>query len=165
MARVWFRIKRTGIAGAMIGFALPAGAQVDLPKTEGKEVIERTCTVCHGADLFTRRKRDRDAWQRTVDDMEGRGAKASPDEFAKIVQYLVTNFGISEEEKRLAEKVNVNKAAAWRISRALRLFPEDGEAIVAYREKNGDFKSLQDLAKVPGIDPKKIEEARDRILF
>lgn len=121
--------------------------------------------MCHGADLFARRKRDRDAWQRTVDDMEGRGAKATPDEFARIVQYLVTNFGISDEEKRLAEKVNVNTGAAWRISRALKLFPEDGEAIVAYREKNGGFKSLADLAKVPGIDPKKIEEAKDRIVF
>jgi competence protein ComEA len=149
----------------ILGPALLIAMAADLPGGPGREVVERTCLVCHGGELFERRKRDREAWQRVVDDMESRGAKASREEFKTIVQYLLSNFGISEEEKREAEKINVNKAAGWRISRALRMFPEDGDAIVAYREKNGDFKSLEDLAKVPGIDPKKIQDAKDRIVF
>jgi competence ComEA-like helix-hairpin-helix protein len=47
----------------------------------------------------------------------------------------------------------------------LKLFPEEAEAIVVYREKNGNFKEWQDLQKVPGVDPKKIESRKDHITF
>ena len=37
--------------------------------------------------------------------------------------------------------------------------------MIAYREKNGLFKSVDDLKKVPGIDAKKIDAKKDRLYF
>jgi hypothetical protein len=144
-------------------FALPVFAQSPLPEGPGKDVVVRVCTVCHGSELFGRGKRDRERWQRTVDDMARRGAKGSDADLNAVVDYLMANFGITEEDKRQMEKVNVNKAAGWRIARALKLFPDEGDAVVTYREEHGDFKSLDDLAKV--LDRAKIEAVKDRILF
>jgi len=36
---------------------------------------------------------------------------------------------------------------------------------VAYREKHGNYKSFEDLKKVPGLDFSKIEDKKDRISF
>jgi len=35
--------------------------------------------------------------------------------------------------------------------------------VIKYREKNGRFKSLADLKKVPGLDYRKIESRRDAV--
>jgi len=39
------------------------------------------------------------------------------------------------------------------------------EAIVAYRQANGDFKTLDDLKKVPGLDAVKVDAQKTRITF
>jgi competence protein ComEA len=77
------------------------------------------------------------------------------------VDYLAKNFGKGGG----GEKVNVNKAAAKDIETGLALTTKEAEAIVAYRQKNGDFKTLQDLLKVTGVDAKRIEAAKDKIDF
>ena len=41
----------------------------------------------------------------------------------------------------------------------------EAAAVIQYREKNGPFKSLADLKKVPGIDSAKIEAKKDSITF
>ena len=38
-------------------------------------------------------------------------------------------------------------------------------AVIAWRAKNGKFKSIEDLKKVPNIDPEKIEAKKDKIVF
>ena len=38
-------------------------------------------------------------------------------------------------------------------------------AVIAYRDKHGPFKSVEDLKKVPGIDVKEIEAHKDRLYF
>ncbi|HKX30835.1 MAG TPA: helix-hairpin-helix domain-containing protein, partial [Blastocatellia bacterium] len=38
-------------------------------------------------------------------------------------------------------------------------------AIIQYRAKNGKFKSIEDLKKVPGVDAAKIEAKKDRLTF
>ena len=34
-----------------------------------------------------------------------------------------------------------------------------------YRKNNGNFKSLDDLKKVPGLDPKMLDAKKDHITF
>jgi competence protein ComEA len=97
--------------------------------------------------------------------MVTRGAKAAPEELTSIVTYLVENFGSLESEKMRPAKVNVNLASANRLITSLNLFPEEAEAIIAYREKNGNFKEWQDLKKVPGVDTGKVEMQKDRLAF
>jgi competence protein ComEA len=41
----------------------------------------------------------------------------------------------------------------------------DAAAAIQYRTKNGDFKSIEDLKNVPGIDTAKIEAKKDRLTF
>ena len=146
-------------------FAVPSDAQTPLPAGEGREIVERVCSPCHGVDPLTHRRLDQAGWQRTVDSMVARGAAASDDDLKKVVQYLAATFNIPDSEKMNPDKVNVNKASSIRLTNALKLFPEEAEAIVAWREKNGDFKTWQDLKQVPGLDWKKIEQRKDHITF
>jgi competence protein ComEA len=65
-----------------------------------------------------------------------------------------------------ATPVNINKADAATLSRSL-----DGvglskaEAIVAWREEHGPFKSAEELGQVKGIGPATLERNRDAILL
>ncbi|MUV15595.1 ComEA family DNA-binding protein [Noviluteimonas gilva] len=63
-----------------------------------------------------------------------------------------------------AESVDINTADAKTIDRVLvNIGPSKAEAIVAHREANGPYKSLEQLAKVKGIGLKTVEKNRDRI--
>jgi competence protein ComEA len=136
-------------------------AQSALPEAPGKDVVVRVCTACHGAGQFTAVKRDPERWQRSIDRMRAMGAKGSDADFKTVAEYLAANFG--NDDRRGLEKVNVNRAAGWRIARALQLSPEEGDVVAAYREEHGDFKSLNDLAKI--VERTKIEAVKDRIEF
>jgi competence protein ComEA len=60
-----------------------------------------------------------------------------------------------------AEPVNVNTADAAALAKALNgIGPAKAKAIVSYREKNGPFKSVDQLAMVEGITQKLIEKNR-----
>lgn len=60
-----------------------------------------------------------------------------------------------------AEPVNVNTADATALAKALNgVGPAKAKAIVAYREKNGPFKSVDQLAMVEGITQKLIDRNR-----
>jgi competence protein ComEA len=65
-----------------------------------------------------------------------------------------------------ATPVNINTADAAAIASALSgLGPKKAQAVVDYRTKNGEFKTLDDLNKVPGIGDKTIEKIKPDILF
>ena len=140
-------------------------AESPLPPGEGREVVERVCAPCHGVERIALRKLDKDGWARLVDSMLNLGAKGTPEDFKTIVQYLSAAFPLPDSVKMNPDKVNVNKASSVRLTNTLKLFPEEAEAIVAYREKNGSFKEWQELTKIPGVDPKKIENRKDHIVF
>ena len=61
----------------------------------------------------------------------------------------------------LAEPININTADATALAKALDgIGPAKAKAIVSYREKNGPFKSADQLAMVEGITQKLIEKNR-----
>ena len=62
-------------------------------------------------------------------------------------------------------RLNVNKATAIELEAGLSLRRSQAAALIAYREKNGDFKSLDDLKKVPGLDAAKLDAKKDRLVF
>jgi competence protein ComEA len=129
-----------------------------LPDGEGKALVGRVCIDCHGSGNFRRARLTRDQWEESVADMVDRGAKASDEEVNTIVAYLEKNFG-------KGAKVQMNSAPLVEIKVVLGFTVPESQAIVDYREKNGGIKSFEDLAKVPGVDPAKVESARDRIAF
>ena len=60
-----------------------------------------------------------------------------------------------------AEPVNINTADAAALAKALNgVGPAKAKAIVTYREKNGPFKSVDQLGMVEGITQKIIEKNR-----
>ena len=62
------------------------------------------------------------------------------------------------------DKVDVNTADAATLDRVLvNIGPSKAEAIVAHRDANGPYQSLEQLAQVKGIGLKTVEKNRDRI--
>ena len=61
----------------------------------------------------------------------------------------------------LAEPVNINTADAAALAKALNgIGPAKAKAIVSYRDKNGPFKSADQLTMVEGITQKLIDKNR-----
>lgn len=64
----------------------------------------------------------------------------------------------------LAAPVDVNTADAKTLATAMvGVGQKTAEAIVAYRSKNGPFKTVDDLTKVKGIGPKTVDKNRANI--
>jgi len=65
-----------------------------------------------------------------------------------------------------ATPVNVNKADAATLAKSLDgVGHSKAEAIVAWREEHGPFKSVDDLGQVKGIGPATLERNRNAILL
>ena len=138
-----------------------AGSAQELPDGKGKALVQRICSKCHGLESITSARATRERWENIVDDMVGRGAEGTDEEFDTIIEYLATNFGRS----RPATKIAINKATAKDLVGSLGMPQADADAIVQYREKNGDFKDFEDLKKVPGIDQKLLETYKGRFEY
>ncbi|CAL1241749.1 ComEA family DNA-binding protein [Candidatus Methylocalor cossyra] len=64
----------------------------------------------------------------------------------------------------MAEPLDINTATAEQLADVLvGVGKAKAEAIVQDRQKNGEFKSIEDLARVKGIGPAIIEKNRDKI--
>ena len=62
------------------------------------------------------------------------------------------------------EPVNINTADAATLAEAIRgVGIKRAEAVVAYREAHGPFRSVEELAGVKGIGAKTVEKNRDRL--
>src|SRR4051812_17733494 len=75
------------------------------------------------------------------------GAKGTDAEIEAVIDYVATHF-----PAETVARINVNKARAIELEAGLSLKRSEAAAVIAYRTKNGPFKSLQDLKSVPGID-------------
>jgi len=64
-----------------------------LPDGDGKDVVTRMCTGCHGTAVFSRMRMSRAAWESEVAAMVEKGATGTPGEIRTTVTYLVTHFG------------------------------------------------------------------------
>ena len=123
---------------------------------EGAKLLKRLCGQCHKLEMVTSRRLTKEGWTKTVQAMVDKGADASDEEFSAVIEYLAKYYG---------DRLNVNKAAAAQIATFLDVPETEAAAIVRYREVNGDFKSWQDLMKVPGVEGKKVEAKKDRLEF
>jgi len=140
--------------------ALSAAQTRPLPNGPGKAETQKICSQCHELDKAFSLSQDRAGWQRTIDKMVAFGMKSTEQENKAVLEYLVKNFPADE-----LPKINVNKAEAIDLESGLSLLRSQAAAIIKYREKNGPFKSIADLKKVPGVDVAKIEAKKDRLLF
>jgi competence protein ComEA len=82
---------------------------------------------------------------------------------ALVLKSLVLSLALSASALA-GGKVNVNTADAATIAESLNgVGSAKAEAIVAYRQEHGPFKSPEQLAQVKGIGLKTVEKNRDMI--
>ena len=63
-----------------------------------------------------------------------------------------------------AGKININTASAEELQALVRVGPKYAARIIEYREKNGPFKTPEEIINVSGIGPKTFELNKDRIV-
>ncbi len=126
----------------------------------GKVETQKFCSMCHDLDKSLSLKQDRAGWRITVDKMVAFGMKAKDEEVTTVIDYLARNYPADD-----VPRLKVNEAEAIDFESILAIKRSQASAIIQYREKNGKFKTIEDLKKVPGIDPAKIEAKKDRLIF
>jgi competence ComEA-like helix-hairpin-helix protein len=131
-----------------VSFAAPA-------QDAAEDAFGRVCSNCHDPDRIRRTRRTRSGWLDVIDQMIDQGAGGTERDFELALQYLVTNYGM----------VNVNQAEASEIALVTRLPSKQAESVVAYRKKNGSFKSFEELANVPDLDVQTLEAHKAAIIF
>jgi competence protein ComEA len=136
--------------------AVDAQAQADkLPEASGKPTVVAVCTSCHGSDVMTDAPRTVDGWVDVVYAMKDFGAMATEAEWKTVTDYLVANLALLE----------VNKAEAAHLQLVFGVTDPVAKEVVAYRDMQGGFKTIDDLKKAPGLDAAKIDALKERLLF
>ncbi len=125
------------------------------PEGTGKAALLKVCGNCHTAESVVQSLRTRQEWSDVLDQMSRFGAEATDEEFDQILGYLVRHFS----------PIRINKATAQELETALDVPANMAEAIVAYRTGKGDFKTIDDLKKVPGLEAGKVDAQKTRLVF
>jgi competence ComEA-like helix-hairpin-helix protein len=154
---VWL-LAITGIPFAVgVVDAVPSGPQeprsVDTARSEA--IVTRVCGTCHEWERIGDSRRTKAQWEELIDDMIGRGANGSEDDYKAILDYALRRYAL----------VNINKAPSDEIAIVLGLSPKEADAIVAYRTAHGKIPDFDSLTKVSDVDQKKLEAARLSILY
>ncbi|MBI4903996.1 MAG: helix-hairpin-helix domain-containing protein [Acidobacteria bacterium] len=139
--------------------ATTAAAQ-QLPDGPGRAEIEKMCKGCHEMARSISLRQDRDGWSSTMSKMTAFGMKATEQETNLALDYLAKHYPAGD-----VPPLNINKATAIQLESALSLRRSQAAAIIEYRTRNGQFKSIDDLKKIPNIDIAKIESKKGRIVF
>ncbi len=84
----------------------------------------------------------------------------------KVTQIAVVLLFLLASWAAFAEPLNINAADASTIAQVMDgIGQTKAEAIVAYRKTHGDFKSIEDLAKVKGIGKKTVEKNQSKLMI
>ena len=153
---------------ASTGFAIAIGAQSapadasgvapaphTFPDSAGKDTVQMVCGACHSPDYITETDRTPKGWTDIWDMMTAYGAQASPAEWDAIHKYILGQLATIEINKATPADL----AATFEVDEAL------GKAIVDYRMANGNFKTVDDVKKVPGLAAAKVDYRKNRIQF
>jgi competence ComEA-like helix-hairpin-helix protein len=140
--------------------SLAVASAQELPEGPGREETIRMCRQCHELARSISLRQDRDGWGTTMTKMVAYGMKATDQEIALVLDYLAKHFPADE-----VPRVNVNRASAIQLESGLSLRRSQAAALIAYREKHGGFKNLEDLKKVPALDADHLEARKNRIEF
>jgi competence protein ComEA len=153
-------MKRSTILSCAAALVAVTALAQQIPDGPGRVEMEKLCKGCHEVARSVAPRQDRAGWNQTMTKMAAYGMKASDKDYALVLDYLTKSFPPAD-----VPRVNVNKATAIELESGLSLRRSQAAALIEYRSKNGDFKSIEDLKKVPLIDAAKIEAKKDRIEF
>ncbi len=132
-----------------------AARKGQLPEGEGRDAVLAMCSGCHGLDTAVAQRRTAKQWQAVVQAMVSLGAPGTAADAAHAVSYLSWRFGV----------VNVNTSGAEELARVLEISASQAAAIVEFRNHEGGLESLQELARIPGVNGADLAGKADRIIF
>ena len=133
-------------------------AQSALPEAPGRDVTIRRCGNCHPAETVASERFTPEGWREVIARMVAAGAEGTKQDLETVFQYLSTQFPVDAQQT-----LNLNAATAVELESVAGLLRKEAAALIAYREKNGPCKKLEDLKKVAGLDYKKIEARKERL--
>jgi competence protein ComEA len=145
---------------ALAASLLPGALLAQLPEGPGRDETIKMCRTCHEVARSVSKRQDRDGWVETMNKMVAFGMKSSEQDYNTVLDYLAKHYPAED-----VPRVNVNSAPAIELESILALRRSQAAAMIAYREQHGPFRTLEDLKKVPNIDPAKIDAKKDRIRF
>jgi competence protein ComEA len=87
--------------------------------------------------------------------MKDFGATATDEQWKTVSDYLVTYLAL----------VEMNKAEAAHLQLVFGIDEAAAKDVIAYRDKQGGFKTSDDLKKAPGLDAAKIDGLKERLIF
>ena len=140
--------------------AFAGSAMADLPAGPGHDETLKVCGKCHSPEQAASLHQSRTGWEETISKMVNLGSEGTDDEYEAVLTYLVKNFG-----PEAAKPINMNKATGVEMEAGLGLSRAESAAVVQYRTDKGDFKTIDDLKNVPGLDFKKVEAKKARLTF
>jgi competence protein ComEA len=144
--------------GAVLALAGWSGSAQGLPDAPGRDLFQTVCSECHELTKVIGQHKTKDEWQAKVTEMLQEDQDVTQQEREIIVNYLAANF------PKLAT-VNVNRADAKELQTALHLPSKVAEAIVGYRSEKGNFRTLEDLKQVPGLDAATVDGWKGMVEF
>ena len=140
--------------------SVTGAAQADLPSGYGKDAVVRVCGKCHSPERAASMHQKNSEWEDTITKMIKLGAQGSDDDFDEILVYLTKNFGPEKPAP-----INMNKANMVDLQTTLLLRRSEAAAVIRYRNEIGEFKSIDDLKNVPGLDFAKLTAKKSRMVF
>src|SRR6266436_1926263 len=125
------------------------------PAGPGRDALLKICSDCHSAESALSQFKTHEEWIKTLDEMANNGAQGTDEEWNQIQAYLDKNYSL----------IVINKATAKELESTLDVAPAVAEAIVKRRAEKGSYTSIDDIKRVPGIDPAGIDARKDRFVF
>jgi competence protein ComEA len=147
------------VVAVLLACAASAAMQDSFPDGRGRDVTVRVCGACHSPERSAAVRLTRRGWLDVMGKMVSLGAKGSDEELTAVLDYLSANF-----KGDAPKPVNMNTAPAIDLESVAGLLRKEAAALIAYRTRHGPCKTLEDLKKIPGVDFRKIERRRDRLV-
>jgi competence protein ComEA len=81
-----------------------------------------------------------------------------------IIAMSMLNGGVAFAGEEGENKIDINQATVKELTKLPGIGKKKAEAIVAHRNENGKFKSVDDLKKVEGIGKKSLEKIKGYLM-
>ena len=143
-----------GVAAATT-LAMTVTTEDRFPDGAGKAEFLKVCSGCHEAENVFAFSKTADEWSGTLANMAQLGAEATQDEWRLIERYIHAQLAL----------IKINTAARDELQRTFAVEDAVADAIVKYRQEHGNFKSPDDVKKVPGLEPAAVDARRERLIF
>jgi hypothetical protein len=151
-----------GVTAIVFAFVLGGGSAaaqdkaVPLPVQQDPgdyQAVQQVCTVCHNTSRIMHSHTWAE-WQDLLNRMSSFGAKGSDQQWDSISRFLLRTLTL----------IDINEAGLDEIRTVLNV-DEDTAAAIVSRRGAKPFTSADDLASIPGVDQKRLEEIKPRLRF